>query len=200
MPDAQINRRQSSVWTWTMQFLLVSAIIVLGIRQYRLNEELDGLRSGVGSINVRLSGQMGDIWMTAASSKDPWQLHRNLQKLDLSPMRAERAGRKIGQTEADEDKPWDNPRVVSKLEWLCIDLQAHFGTTQLGADGIAVDFTFGPRSFQEGVVYCSIQYVSGTRAEVVDAAESHIKRVFESQKKLEPWAKIEFERRSLGNK
>lgn len=93
---------------------------------------------------------------------------------------------------AKDSQPWLDPMNPSKLEWLALQKQADEGDTEFGENGLTVNFYLGDKSYESGVIYCDIDYLPGTSAEIVQKLEESIKRRFQKQarSKLYPWAKV----------
>jgi len=92
---------------------------------------------------------------------------------------------------AKDMHPWLEPMNPSKLEWLALQKQADEGDTEFGENGLTVNFYLGPKSMETGVVYCDIDYLPSTRAELVQKVEEGIRRRFQKQTRIYPWAKVE---------
>ena len=94
---------------------------------------------------------------------------------------------------AKNKQPWLDPMNPSKLEWLALQKQADEGDTEFGENGLTVNFYLGEKSYESGVMYCDIDYLPGTSAELVQNVEEGIRRRFQklAKSKLYPWAKVE---------
>lgn len=94
---------------------------------------------------------------------------------------------------AKDNQPWLDPMNPSKLEWLALQRQADEGDTEFGENRLTVNFYLGDKSFETGVIYCDIDYLPGTSAELVQKVEEGIRRRFQklAKSKLYPWAKVE---------
>jgi hypothetical protein len=93
---------------------------------------------------------------------------------------------------AKDSQPWLNPMNPSKLEWLVLQKQADEGDTEFGENGLTVNFYLGDKSYETGVIYCDIDYLPDTSAELVQKLEESIQRRFQklARSKLYPWAKV----------
>jgi len=93
---------------------------------------------------------------------------------------------------AKDKRTWLEPMNPSKLEWLALQRQADEGDTVFGENGLTVNFYLGDKSFETGVIYCDIDYLPSTSAEIVQKLEESIQRRFQklARSKLYPWAKV----------
>lgn len=91
---------------------------------------------------------------------------------------------------ADDKQPWLAPMNPSVLEWLALQKQADEGDTEFGENGLTVNFYLGPKSYETGSIYCDIDYLPGTRAEVVQMTEEGIRGRFQKLSTIYPWVKV----------
>lgn len=88
-------------------------------------------------------------------------------------------------------RPWLASAEPTILEWAILDLQANESDPDFGENDLIVAFHGGPRSADEGVIYCQIRYLPVASAEIVQMVERGIRDRFEQRKRLYPWAKLE---------
>lgn len=101
---------------------------------------------------------------------------------------------------AKENHAWLEPMNPSKLEWLALQKQADEGDTEFGENGLTVNFYLGEKSYESGVIYCDIDYLPGTSAEIVQRVEEGIRARFQRLAKSKspfPWAKVEITKKVL---
>ena len=98
------------------------------------------------------------------------------------------------------DRPWLKPAEPTLLEYVILDLQANWSDPEFGENDMTIAFYAGPKSFEQGVIYCQIRYLPSAKAEIVQMTQQGIRRRFElDQQKHYPWAKLEFDSAVAGS-
>jgi len=87
--------------------------------------------------------------------------------------------------------PWMEPIYPTKLEWLAMEFQAHYGESVLSSSSIIVGCYPNP---EVGSVVCQIAYSRGTSASAVIAVEVALQTRMIRAKKVYPWAKLEIKK------
>lgn|GEM_PF-4721488 len=91
----------------------------------------------------------------------------------------------------DRGHPWLLPATPTLLEWAVLELQANEGDVEYGEDKLTITYYLGPKSVEEGIIYCQILYLPSARAEIVQLVEKGIRERFEYTKKMYTWARLE---------
>lgn len=90
----------------------------------------------------------------------------------------------------DRDRPWLRLKNPVELEWLALQKQADEGDTEFGENGVTVNFYIAGDSYETGIIYCDIDYLPGTSAELVQMIEEGTQKRFAVLRKALPWAKV----------
>lgn len=101
------------------------------------------------------------------------------------------------QSSTNSLQPWLQPKNPTELEWLALERQAAEGDLQFGEDGVTVNFYLGPDSWSEGIIYCDLDYLPGTDAELVQLLEDGIQKRFQMAQRRLPWAKVKINKRVI---
>jgi hypothetical protein len=88
-------------------------------------------------------------------------------------------------------RPWLARAKPKLLEWVILELQANESDPEFGENDLTVAFHEGPKSADEGVIYCQIRYLPAASAELVQLVERGIRKRFELVRQTHPWAKLE---------
>jgi hypothetical protein len=103
----------------------------------------------------------------------------------------------VGQAAVSNQTPWLEQRNPTHLEWLALEKQATEGDNEFGDNGITVNFYLSADSIRTGEVQCDLAYLSSTPAIRVQIIEDGILKRFETERRVNPWARVKIRKRAV---